>query len=166
MQFNFITYMRDCATRLKAIGHTEQTPKFFRISSLAQLDELLSMISDIGYPALLIHDNMDGAIGDRSTSNNYLDIPNYTFYVVEHVSLNDHDAKQQVITNCKNIGLKILAKMKHDKLDLNQGLTFLQFDNIPYQTIGPIGDNCHGVMFTISVPNQAQITYNADDWTT
>jgi hypothetical protein len=166
MTFNFITYMRSCAETLKDIGHTEQTPKFFRISGLLELDEVLSNLSDMGFPAMLVHDNTEGVIADRAPSDNYLDTPYYVFYIVQHVSYADHDAQELAKAQCKTIALKILARMLRDKKRGKNGLTFLQFNNIPYQGIGPIGDNCHGVMFTFQVPDSANLIYNADDWNT
>jgi hypothetical protein len=162
--FNFITYMRDCAEKLNSIGHTEETPRFFRISGLLQLDELLGNISNISFPALLVHDNTEGLIADRSVSDNYLDSPYLVFYVIQHVPYADYDAQQEAKADCKTIGLKILARMLRDKKHGLHGLTFMQFNNIPYQNIGPIGDNCHGVMFSFSVPDTANLIYNADDW--
>jgi len=164
MTFDFITYMRDCATRMKDIGHTDATPRFFRVSGIGQLDEMLSSLSQMQFPALLVHNNHDGSIGDRSTSNNYLDTPYYVFYVVEHAPLDDFDAHETVKANCKAIGLKILARMVRNKRDMLYGLTFLDFRNITYQTIGPIGDNCYGTMFSFTVSDTANLVYNASDW--
>jgi len=166
MSYNHKTYMLDCATRLTDIGHTEDAPKFFRISSIGHLDEVLSNLTQIQFPALLVHDNMEGSLGDRNTSNNYIDTPYYVFYIVKHVELEDHDGREAAKKECKTIGLKILSKMVHDKRDLLHGLTFLQFANIPYQTIGPIGDRCFGVMFSFSVSENANLIYDTNDWDT
>jgi hypothetical protein len=164
MSFDFITYMQACATNLKDIGHSESSKKFFRISGLAQLDEVLGNLSDIAFPAILVHDNTEGSIADRSISDNYLDSPYFTFYIIDHVEYGNYQAQEEAKANCKAIGMKILAKMLRDKNRGNFGLTFLQFSNIPYQSIGPIGDNCYGVMFSFSVPDAADLIYNADDW--
>lgn len=164
MIFNFKEYMLDCAKRLKYVGHTENHPKFFRVSSIGHLDEVLSNLSNIEFPALLIQDNMEGNLGDQNISNNYIDTPYYVFYIIKHVEYENHDKREEAKIECKNIGLKILSKMVTDKRNLTHGLTFLQFVNIPYQTIGPIGDNCFGVMFSFSVSENADLVYNANDW--
>lgn len=90
--------------------------------------------------------------------------PYFVFYVVQHAGLEDYDAQQAAKEECKTIGFKIFSKMLREKrLDLN-GLAFLDFTVVPYQTIGPIGDNCFGVMFSYSVTDMANITYNSNDW--
>jgi len=162
--FNFIAYMRDCAVRLKSIGHSVQSPKFFRISGLMQLDEVLSNLSEMSFPALLVHNNTDGTIADRGVSDNYVDSPYYVFYLVGHVEHGNHQQQEEVKARCKLIGMKILARMLRDKYRGNHGLTFLQFNNIPYQSIGPVGDNCYGVMFSFSVPDSANLVYSENDW--
>jgi len=164
MSFNFKEYMLDCATRLKDVGHTEDQLKFFRVSSIGHLDEVLSNLSNIEFPALLIQDNMEGNLGDHNTSNNYIDTPYYVFYIIKHVGHENHDQREEAKKECKTIGFKMLSKMVNDKRNLIHGLTFLQFVNIPYQTIGPIGDNCFGVMFSFSVSDNANLVYNANDW--
>jgi len=166
MAYDNDAYMLDCATRLKDIGHTEEVPKFARISGLTQLEEFLSNISKLQFPALLVHNNHEGRLGDPGRSDNYLDSPYFVFYVVKHAEYDNHDAQQEAKESCKNIGFKIIARMLRDKRNpvSNAGLMFLDFSNIPYQTIGPIGDNCFGVMFSFTVADTANITYNADDW--
>lgn len=163
MDFDFITYMADCATRLKDIGHSESAPRFFRASGITQLEELLSSLPDAQFPAMVVHNNEDGVLGD-SRADNFHDTAYYAFYIVDRVEFNDHDARQDVIAASKATALKILAKMLRDRRYNLNGLTQLNFGNIPYQTIGPIGDNCYGVMFTFTVTNPANVIYDEDEW--
>lgn len=160
--YNHKTYMLDCATRLKAIGHTEAAPKFFRYSSLGHLDELLSSMNDIEFPALGIPDNQDGSLGNAA--DNAVDTPQYDFCIIKHVDYEDHDARETAKAECKAIGLKIIARLRYDARKMQNGLTFLRFSNVPYQTIGPIGDNCFGVLFSIQVADTANVIYVAADW--
>lgn len=163
-KFDFIPYMLDCATRLKAIRHTEENPRFFRVSGLAGLEEYLQRLSEAQYPCLLVHDNQDGNVGDTSTSDNFLDNPYYAFYVVTRPEFGNADESETAKKLCKSIGFKILARMKRDKRNQVNGLAFLRFSSIPYQTIGPIGDQAVGVMFSFTVTDQASLVYNDADW--
>lgn len=164
MAFEFKTYMLECAVKLKEIRHSEEKKKFFRISGLGHLDELLSNLSKAQFPALVIEENHDGTIGDRSISNNYMDTPYFVFYVVDHAPFDDHDARERIKLECKKTGLKILSRMLRHKIRGERGLMFLQFQSIPYQTIGPIGDNCYGTMFSFTVSDTANVVFNPDDW--
>jgi hypothetical protein len=162
--YDHITYMEDCATRLKDLGHTAEVPKFFRVSSLTQLDEVLANLTTMGQTVLIVHDNTEGSIGDRNISNNYLDSPYYLFYIMKHVALDDFDAKANAKKECKAIAIKIISKMLVDKSRSRSGLLFLDFTNIPYQGIGPVGDNYYGIMVSFTVADNAELIYNADDW--
>lgn len=164
MAFEFKTYMLDTAVKLKAIGHTDNHPKFFRVSGIGQLDELLSSLSKAQFPALIVEENHDGVLADRAPSDNYLDTPYFVFYVVQHAAFEDHDAREAAKLNCKQLGFKIIGRMLRHKRRALFGLTFLNFRNINYQTIGPIGDNCYGTMFSFTVTDTADIAYIADDW--
>jgi hypothetical protein len=164
MSFNFVTYMRTCAENLAEVRHSDFNQAFFRVSGIGQLDEMLGNLSKIKFPAILVHDNTEGTFADRNTSNNYLDTPYFVFYVVQHVKHGDYNAAQEAKENCKAIGKKILARMLRDKRKSRHGLLFLDFRNIPYTAIGPIGDNCYGTMFSFTVSENATLTMNSGDW--
>ena len=165
-KFDFIAYMLDCATRLKDIQHTAESPKFFKISGLAGLEGYLQQLTEAQYPALLVHDNQDGSLGDQNRSDNFLDNPYYVFYVVARPEYGNADSSETIKKQCKAIALKIIGRMRRDKRNLANGLQFLNFGNIPYQTIGPLGDGAYGIMVSFTVTDQLGSIYNANDWLT
>lgn len=156
--------MRDCATRLKDILHTPDNPKFFRISGLSQLEELLASLPDASTPALLVENNTDGRLSDPSGSDNFLDIPYFVFYVIDKAPFGDFDRVEGVKRSTKAIGQKIISRMLQDRRNYANGLVMLRFDNVPYQSVGPIGDNCYGTMFTFTVINTAPAAFDKKEW--
>jgi len=163
-RFDFIAYMRDCATRLRDILHTPETPRFFRISGLSQLEELLSSLPDASTPALMVENNHDGRLSDPSGSDSFLDIPYFVFYVIDKAPFGDFDRMEEVKRSTKSIGQKIISRMLQDRRNYANGLVMLRFDNVPYQTVGPIGDNCYGTMFSFTVINPVPADYKEVDW--
>jgi hypothetical protein len=163
-RFDFIAYMLLCAEELKDIRHDETNKRFFRITGLTQLEELLFNLSDASYPALMVVNNQDGNLADKSPSDNVVDIPYYSFMVIDKADFNDHDQVESVKENCKALGLKIISRMIRDKRNMKNGLVFLDVSSISYSTFGPIADNTYGVSFSFTVPWQADITYNTSDW--
>ncbi len=163
-KFDFIPYMRECAIRLKDIMHTESQPRFFRISGISQLEELLANLPDASSPALLVENNEQGRLADPGPSDNFLDIPYFAFYIIEKAPFNDFDHIEEIKANTKAIGLKIFARMLHDRRHVRNGLIMLKFDSVPYQSIGPIGDNCFGTMFSFTVMNVVDTRYTPLDW--
>lgn len=164
MRFNPVTYFQNIASKNKAIAHSSDTPHFFRIRSLATLDDLLNSMSIANYPALLVHDTIDGTLTDAFKSDNYMDDAQTVFYVVQRVEYDSPEDIDTAIKNCRDIGRQILAKMLRDKAKGLSGLQFLDFASIPYQSIGPVADNVYGMMYMISVLDDAGLVYDNTKW--
>jgi hypothetical protein len=163
-RFDFIAYMRDCAVRLKGFGHSDSQQRFFRITGLTQLEELLFNLPDASFPALMVENNQNGTLTDRSPSDNYVDIPYYSFMVAAKADFNDHDQIEAAKVLCKSLGLKIISRMVHDKRRMAVGLTFLNVSGIAYNTFGPVADKIYGVSFSFTVPDLAEINYDPLHW--
>jgi hypothetical protein len=165
-KFDFLTYMLQCAEELKELKHGENYNRFFRITGLTQLEELLFNLSDANYPAMMVENNQVGNLTDRGSSDNVVDVPYHTFMIIEKAEFNDHDAVEAAKASCKAIGLKIISRLIRDKRRMLNGLVFLDVSGIAYDTFGPIADNTYGVSFSFTVPWQADVTFNSADWLT
>jgi hypothetical protein len=164
MSFNAITYFEKVARKLIAIGHTDTEQHFFRIRSLSTLDELLNNLPSANFPALMVHDTIDGVIGDFSTSNNYADEPQFIFYILQRAEFGDDASIDAAIQQSRDIGTKIIAKMlQHSNLGMYD-LEFIDFSRIPYQSIGPLGDHCFGMMYMFNVMNHLELLTDLEDW--
>jgi hypothetical protein len=150
----------------KSHWHDDYTKRFFRCSGIAGLEELLNELTDITGRMLVVHNNQEGSVGDISRADNFLDSPYYVFYVLEKVeNYNDFDAEELAKANCKAAGFKILSRMIREKRLAQNGLTFLDFSSIPYQNVGPVGLNFHGVMFSFTVTDgDSRLVYDTNDW--
>jgi hypothetical protein len=163
-EFDFLGYMLTCAQELKEILHSETEKRYFRISGLTALEELLFNLSDACYPAIMVIDNCDGNITDRSPSDNIIDSPYYSFMVIAKTDFADHDLIASTKESCKSIGLKIISRMVRDKRIMANGLTFLNVSSISYSTFGPVADGIYGVSFSFIVQNAAPVTFSASHW--
>ncbi len=163
IQFNFIPYMEQVAIKLKDIGHTEALPKFFRISGIAGLEELIASLPDMQFPALMVIENTEGRISNNG-GGNFTDTPSYEFYVTQKYQFGDHNERATAKAQCKAIGQKILAKMLYDKSQRANGLDLMQFDDVPYFPVGPFGDQFIAVYFRFYVNQYSGLVYNPDDW--
>lgn len=162
--FNFIDYMLDIAVRLKELQHTETDKHFSRVSSIVGLEEYLSNMSFNTGWQLVVVDTRSGRFDDGSYSDNLMDNQLYTFYLVKSIDTNDFDAREDLIKDCEAIVRKILSKMFYDKRERLNGLLDLQRSSISYDTIGPIGNECHGLMVFFTVLDASDISYSATDW--
>ncbi len=164
MSFNAITYFEKVARKLKAIGHTDTEQHYFRIRSLSTLDELLNNLPSANFPALLVHDTIDGVIGDFSVSDNFADEPQFVFYILQKADFTDEASVDEAVQLCRSIGTKIIAQMlRHSSLAMH-GLQFIDLSRIPYQSIGPLGDQCFGMMYMFNVLTHIELLTDPEDW--
>jgi len=176
MAFDYITYMRNVAINMKAIAHqtTGNGKKFYRVSGLSSMEEVLSNLTDTNmYPAILVNDLEMGRIADEGPANNYLEKQTHIFYVVGYADLNDFAAKEKSLSDLKAIVHKIIGKMIHDSnadykpLTVRTGMRNLDRRSFFYQVVTGIGPFCHGYMvsFEIQPSVNAELKYNEDEWT-
>ena len=168
MSFNSVTYFGDIARKLKAIGHSESTPRFFRASNVMQLQELLQNLGQAQYPALILFDKLDGRMEDN-TSNNPIDRQFYSLLVVNKVDGEDSDSRRQVIEECKAIVMKIFARMTRDWMLANRqnttgGLRNFDRSSAYYNSVGPLVDNLFGVEYAFNLRESINTTLDSDDW--
>ncbi|MEI6853115.1 MAG: hypothetical protein WCL06_09740, partial [Bacteroidota bacterium] len=78
MSFDFTSYMENVAIKNKEIAHVPESAekRFFRISSIVNLEEILANITNVGGTCLTVEDNLMGRLIDQN-SDNYLDDQSY-----------------------------------------------------------------------------------------
>lgn len=155
--------MEALAEKLKELRHKATDKHFQRASSIMMMEEFLqNMRSATGYQLIAIaHEN--GRYIDKD-SDNLLDQPYYSFYVMKNVEHGDNDAKQQAIKDCKKVAKKILSKIFYDKRNELNGLEYLNRDGITYNQAGPYAHNWFGINYNFTLLDAAAITYSAADW--
>lgn len=162
--FNFTEYMLDIAVRLKELQHTDDDKHYSRVSSLPGMEEYLSNMTFNSGWQLIVVDTRTGQFDDGSYSDNLIDRQLYSFYLVKSVYTHDFDAREQLIKDAEDILKKILSKFFNDKRNDLNGLLDLQRSSITYDTIGPIGNDCHGLMVHFILLNASDIAYSETDW--
>lgn len=170
-QFEFVNYMKEVATRLKSIGHTDDNPHFFKVASLFHLDQLFENLNSAGFPALCVVDAPEGRLIDNESSN-LLDLQYYYFFVINKAEIDNASSREAAITSSLMIVKQILSKMFRDKMAEQRnpfyanaaGLKNLNRDNVSYRAVGPIADNCHGMWCSFTLTSGSDFKYNSDDW--
>lgn len=165
--FDFVSYMRGLAESLKEIQHTEDAPRFHRITNLSLLEEAISNMRRIEGVQLIVEDVLEGDF--IYNGNTLIDRPVYRFYLVKNAVRQDFDSKEQVKRECKLIAKKIIGRLFHDQYSdesytTTHGLNKLDRSSFAYFSIGPILDLFYGVEVSFSLNEAAGIKYNAEDW--
>lgn len=169
--FNHITYLRDIATKLVAIQHTEDLPRFHRVTGIGSLEELIiNMGHTTGYQ-LVVEDNLNGRFTNNQ-SQNWLNNQLFAFYVLKQTTEADPADMETVKAGCLTIAKQILSKLKKDHLadhrvplDLSvNNLCNLDTSSIRYSGIGPLGDHYYGIQIFFTVVDPSGIVYNESEW--
>lgn len=112
-----------------------------RCSGLMNLEEVLSNISNLKPPLLVVENSSDGYFNltDRNFDNNYFNI----FFLAPAKTNNAEDI-HRVVNMCKSIAKQYFLKMKQDEEILLNDNIFLNADRISYSKIGPLISNFWG----------------------
>lgn len=169
MIFDFVKYLEAVRDNFVEF-QTETGKKLSRVSSIAGLEEFLQTLArnskNLHIVAVV---QPDGVLQDAGKTDNYADVPYYRFYIVGHGKLFDADQKADLVESCKQVGLKVIGKMLKDKQTRKNGLENMAFSRIPYQGIGPFGNNYYGVEFSFTVSASADLQIdtltNEEDFT-
>ena len=167
--FSFVYYMKGLAFKNRLLQHTDEKKAFYRVSSITNLEELLTSGSFGKNRCMLVIDGREGRLIDNE-SDNLLDNQYYTFFIVEYVASLDPDARQQALVMCMLVVKQVLGKMFADRLSDRKGLSPLkglaniERASVYYKEFGPIGDNFWGYMVSFSLIEPPNIRYNEQDW--
>lgn len=174
MNFNFISYMHTIAQNLKEVAwdpDDASAKKFFRISSMANMDELIQGLASASAPCIVVEDISAGRFTDI-VSRNLHDNRTYSFMVLDKVPPADYATMATVRQSTYALCIKILSRMMRDyNLDnrvpaTRIGLRNMDWSSVYYQFVGPLGDNLYGYMVQFTVLNSLnpEIQYNPSHW--
>ncbi|MGI4870451.1 MAG: hypothetical protein ACRYFX_04645 [Janthinobacterium lividum] len=155
----YSNYFEDLATRLRDVAHTPAAPKFCRFN----IEEILAGLAhgiDPSTPCLLL-ESFEGRLSEEG--DNVMDNQDGAFLIMKYCALEDFAAQNAIIDQAKSIGLKIVARLRHDA---RQGLGLLHFDrnSVGYEKVGPVFGDCYGYRFTFSFFNPLSLRVDPADW--
>lgn len=160
------TYFNAIATNHKEIGHTEETKRFFRMN----IEEILSGSRTVTHYPFLVLENFEQRLG-ASALDNIQKYQTVAFMVLDKVAIDNFDAQDEVMQSTLNICEQIVAKIKKDMLDYKSrasGYTELIKDlnvnNISFNAVSNVFDNCYGYRVTFTINEQFKETYNPIHW--
>ncbi len=156
--FNFASYVKTLASQHKDILHSDQNPRFYKMTSLSQMEGVLTSLLTAKTPAIGINDTLEGRVFNNNADRT-IDRQLYTFYVFGRASLFDHTERKNVTAACKSIAVdfsqRIIADHQSDfALSTSHGLRHLDVESFTYRTMGNLPDGLLAVVvsFVIDAP--------------
>ena len=164
--FNFALYMENLAAEHKLIRHGRDNHRFYKMSSIGAMEEVLTRLLTSKTPAIGMNDTMEGRIIDND-GDNRVDRQLYTFYVFGRAALFDHEQRKQVVKEIKKIAAdccdRIIADHYRDfNFQSSIGLRHLDVNSLSYRTLGALPDGLLAIVasFVVDVP----ITKSESPW--
>ena len=162
--FDYSEYMLDVAKNSRLLLHSVSNPCFSKVTSLPGLEEYLAGIRENLGLQLVIVDNHTGRFNDSSNSDNLFDRQVYTFFIFRYVKPNDFADRNRALISAKTLLNQILSKFFNDRIYSLYGLQHLERSSINYDTIGPVGNHCHGLMVHFTIKEFPSIVFDYDEW--
>lgn len=170
-KFNFTEYMHNVAVNLKEVSHIDDDPnnhRFFRASSVANVEEIIQALPEFKGFALVVEDNEEGNYM-HNTSGTIFDNQMCGFFMLSKAANLDAVDRGLKIKHAELVMRKIISKLRKDyntdnagKTDI--GLRNIDWDSLRYFSFGPVIDNCYGVYCNFGNPTLQTYIFNTDDW--
>lgn len=141
-----VSYFESIARQHIQIRHSENEKHFFRY----EVEEVLSGINDINYPALIMEGYKFGF--EDQKSDNPLKTKSGAFMLLDHVpDIGDYDRIHSVWDTMEEIGDDILARIRHDKRIAGSPVRDFDLESVEGQLIATELGNHYGIRFTFTV---------------
>lgn len=150
-----VNYFKQLATNLNDLDG------FFRMDLKEILDSFRSLDN---FPCMVVESHE----GDFSNSNTQQSVNTITwaFTIYTNPQHDDYNEINTKLTTAEEIGIKILARMRHDATQPNHVL-FRRFklEDVAYSKIGPVfNEHLYGYRFTGQITIHEPLTINPEDW--
>lgn len=155
-----VSYFRGLAEKHVAIQHTASKKHFYRF----ELDEVLSGLKNINYPALILEAYSIGYSDNRS--DNVMKHRNGAFILLGHVQdKGNFDAIHDLFDEMETIGDDILAKIRADKRDNTVKIVKdFNIENVEVGIIANMVGNDYGLRYTFSLTSPAPTDVDETRW--
>jgi hypothetical protein len=161
MTFDVIEYFQTIQDELILL---QGINRFFRVSGIGHLEELMSNLRKVNYPIIAVDDSQDGYITEQG--GGYMDSRYYSVFILAQVKLGNDDDRNIQMAACRTIFAKILSRMIRDSGEYPNELVWMHPDRIKYDEVGYLADNLFGIHFGFTVEIPEDLVYDTDDWTT
>lgn len=122
--------------------------------------------SSVIYPCLILN-GLQGQL-KSNTVDNVTDKIMGGFLILDHCAkAQDYEKEREIINLTKQIGIDIISRMEHDRIECNSDhplLAGFDLNEVKYEMYGPVFDNDYGWNFSFSISDQLDLTFDAEKW--
>ncbi|MDR2086837.1 MAG: hypothetical protein LBP72_06640 [Dysgonamonadaceae bacterium] len=136
--------------------------KFCRVTGSKHMEEVIQNFKyEKAY--FCIDDTEDGYL--FQSGGGYLERRQYYLFLIKKFSFNDMSKQHAALNECRLIYRQIVKKLIRDRRLLENDMTYLKLDRIPFYEIpGYAFSGCTGIHFTIIVDIPIELCYDGNEW--
>jgi len=154
-----VDYFRCIAVEHRQIQHTDTLDHFYRF----EVDEVLSGINNLHYPALIL-EGYRFSYADQK-SDNPIKKRQGAFILLDYVSdPGNYNQIHQVWDYLEEIGDDILARIKADKRNTSSPVRDFDLESVEGQLLATEMGNHYGVRFTFTIDCRFSTEINPAKW--
>jgi hypothetical protein len=160
MNFNAYNYFEQICSKNKlavAGGY-----RYCRVSGLQYMEEVIQNLrTEKAY--FCVDDTEDGYM--IQTGGGYMERRQYTVFLIKKFQLNNMDAQHAALNECRQIYRQIMKKLIRDRQLLENEMTYLKLDRIPFYEIpGYAISGCTGLYFMTTIDIPIELCYDNTEW--
>ncbi|OJU35115.1 MAG: hypothetical protein BGN96_05130 [Bacteroidales bacterium 45-6] len=161
--YNHFEYGEMLATKLKAIRHSADRPRFYKSVETDARADIEQRLSEAKGTILIAHDSLMSDFEYKNADSLMESMP-YEFDVLLQTESGDARTVMAASDSCKNILKQIISKMMLDYEASANGLEALDPGSFKIEPIGPVRDNFYGAALLFSLATGLDYRFNPEDW--
>jgi hypothetical protein len=137
--------------------------KFCRVTGISYMEEVIQKFkSESSY--FCIDDTEDGNLIQVS-GGGFMERRQYTVFLLKKYPFNNMIAQHEALNECRQIYRQIVKKLIRDKVFLENEMTYLKLERIPFYEIpGYFISGCTGLYFMITIDIPTELCYDGNEW--
>lgn len=163
MGYNHFEYGEMLATKLKAIRHSADKPRFYKSADTDKFADIEQRLSEAMGTILIAHDTFASDL-EYKNSDSLMESMPYEFAVLKQTENGDVRTVMAACSYCKVILKQVISKMMLDYEASTNALDALDPDSFKIEPIGPVRDNFYGAALLFSLATGLDYRYNPEDW--
>jgi hypothetical protein len=160
MQFDAHNYFREICRTNKLATAGEYV--FCRVTGMSGMEEAIQKFKT-AKAYCCIDDTEDGTL--IQTGGGYMERRQYCLFLLKKYPVGNMDAQHVALDECRRIYRQIVKKLIRDRHRLENEMTYLKLDRIPFYEIpGYFLSGCTGLYFMITVDIPTELCYDNNEW--
>jgi hypothetical protein len=161
MAFDAHTYFRTLCETNKLLKQGDY--RYCRVTGISHMEEAIQNFKK--EKAYFCVDATEDGHTYRAAGGGFMERRMYTVFIIKKIRFEDMDEQDAAIKECRMIYRQILKKLILDRRFLEEDMTYLRLDSIPFHEIpGYFLSGCTGLYFSISVDVPTELCYDGDEW--